>query len=280
MIQNFAAIGYDSNNMHLATYELSKRTEKKKTVIVSHSMGSLVALYLFKWVESPLGGNGGKNWVNDHVESFVNIGGPLLGLPKALSALLSGEMRDRIGSIWNLGFKKILKSAELFRTWDGLFSMLPKGGDTIWGNVTNAPDDRDGLIESYGPILNLRSIKGNNSNNNSSNDIDLSENNETFTVRVPLLSLGFMCTKGWNNPLYNPAKIKVITREFELKTFLLIVKIELVTINCSRLRFLVIINNNSNDNNNNNNSNKKKATTPSRILKRLQNLRFKKKLLI
>lgn len=24
-----------------------------------------------------------------------------------------------------------------------------------------------------------------------------------------------MCTKGWNNPLYNPAKIKVITREFE-----------------------------------------------------------------
>jgi len=50
----------------------------------------LVTLYFFKWVESPTGGNGGPNWVNEHVEAFINIGGPLLGLPKALSALLSG----------------------------------------------------------------------------------------------------------------------------------------------------------------------------------------------
>lgn len=49
-----------------------------------------MTLYFFKWVESPTGGNGGPNWVNDYVEAFVNIGGPLLGLPKALSALLSG----------------------------------------------------------------------------------------------------------------------------------------------------------------------------------------------
>ena len=54
-------------------------------------LGAMVTLYFFKWVESSLGGNGGPNWVNDHVEAFVNIGGPLLGLPKALSALLSGE---------------------------------------------------------------------------------------------------------------------------------------------------------------------------------------------
>ncbi|CAG8436445.1 3837_t:CDS:10 [Diversispora eburnea] len=368
MIQNFAAIGYDSNNMHLAAYdwrlsfsnlevrdkyfsklksniELSKRTEKKKTVIVSHSMGSLVALYFFKWVESPLGGNGGSSWVNDHVESFVNIGGPLLGLPKALSALLSGEMRDTVelgafGVYVLERFFSKLERAELFRTWGGLSSMLPKGGDAIWGNVTNAPDDRDGLIESYGPILNLRSIKDNNSN--VVNEINISEDNESFrsskhtcvsgveflkqnsdemfnkmlkksysfgvvksqeefqdsidqtkwtnplesqlpnapdmkifclygygkdTERkyfynfdppageririrdllkhifidntmnsdkdpylksgvhngegdgtVPLLSLGFMCSKGWNNPLYNPAKIKVITREFEHET--------------------------------------------------------------
>ena len=32
---------------------------------------------------------------------------------------------------------------------------------------------------------------------------------------MPLISLGYMCVKGWKNPLYNPAGIKVITREFE-----------------------------------------------------------------
>jgi phospholipid:diacylglycerol acyltransferase len=48
-------------------------------------------LYFFKWVQSPQGGKGGDQWVDDHIESFVNIGGPLLGVPKAFSALLSGN---------------------------------------------------------------------------------------------------------------------------------------------------------------------------------------------
>ncbi|RHZ45379.1 hypothetical protein Glove_680g74 [Diversispora epigaea] len=70
-------------------------------------------------MESPLGGNGGKNWINDHVESFVNIGGPLLGLPKALSALLSGEMCDTVelGAFGIYVLKRFfskLERAELF----------------------------------------------------------------------------------------------------------------------------------------------------------------------
>lgn len=63
IIENLAAIGYDSNNMHLASYdwrlsfsnlevrdkyftklkktiETSKATEGKKTVVVAHSMGN------------------------------------------------------------------------------------------------------------------------------------------------------------------------------------------------------------------------------------------------
>lgn len=70
MIQNFAALGYDSNNMHLAAYdwrlafynlevrdsyfsklksniELSKRTSNKKTVLVGHSMGLRITLFGF-----------------------------------------------------------------------------------------------------------------------------------------------------------------------------------------------------------------------------------------
>jgi phospholipid:diacylglycerol acyltransferase len=47
-----------------------------------------------KWVESPNGGNGGPLWVSDHIESYVNIAGAILGVPKTISSVLSGEMRD------------------------------------------------------------------------------------------------------------------------------------------------------------------------------------------
>ena len=62
----------------------------------SHFTGATVVLYFLKWVESPLGGEGGPNWVNEHIETFVNIGGPLLGVPKALSALLSGNSNKKM----------------------------------------------------------------------------------------------------------------------------------------------------------------------------------------
>jgi phospholipid:diacylglycerol acyltransferase len=35
----------------------------------------------------------------------------------------------------------------------GISSMLPKGGEAIWGNLTWAPDDRPGQAESYGSLL-------------------------------------------------------------------------------------------------------------------------------
>jgi phospholipid:diacylglycerol acyltransferase len=86
----------------------------KKVVLISHSMGVLVTWYFFNWVASPMGGNGGEYWVDDHIESFINIAGCVLGVPKvhlsktslrillpingvpaqALLALISGETRD------------------------------------------------------------------------------------------------------------------------------------------------------------------------------------------
>ncbi|CAG8699261.1 6762_t:CDS:2, partial [Acaulospora colombiana] len=357
MIQNLAAIGYDCNNMHLAAYdwrlsfynlevrdnyfsklksniELSKKATGKKSVLVGHSMGTLVTLYFFKWVESPNGGMGGKSWVNDYIESFVNIGGPLLG-----------EMRDTVelGAFGVYVLEKFfskIERADLFRTWGGLSSMLPKGGELLWGNETYAPDDYEGLLESYGSMISFRSCENGKNDSNNENTtsrtmqkhtcisgVDLLKRNtdETFgemltrnysfgiarskedfkdpldhtkwtnplesqlpnapkmkifclygygkeTERkyfynseptdeqpdkekkhrlrnflkhvfidstmnsdkdpnlksgvyngegdgtVPLLSLGYMCTTGWRNPLYNPAGIKVITREFEHET--------------------------------------------------------------
>ncbi|KAF9166350.1 hypothetical protein DFQ26_008145 [Actinomortierella ambigua] len=169
IIQNLAAIGYDNNNMQLASYdwrlafvnletrdsyfsklktslEVSLKAHGRKNVMVSHSMGSLLVLYFFKWVESEQGGNGGPNWVNDHVHSFVNIAGPMLGVPKTLAAVLSGEVRDtaQLGVISAYVLEKFFsrrERADLFRSWGGLSSMMPKGGNKVWGNLEGAPDD-------------------------------------------------------------------------------------------------------------------------------------------
>ncbi|CAO3586930.1 unnamed protein product [Absidia cylindrospora] len=171
IIENLAAIGYDNNNMMLASYdwrlafynlevrdkyftklksdlETSKLVHGKKTVLLAHSMGSNLVLYFFKWVQSPEGGNGGEHWVENNIESFVNIGGPMLGVPKAFAALLSGETRDTtsLGSFGAYLLEKFFsrnERASLLRTWAGGSSMLPKGGNVFWGDSESAPDDND-----------------------------------------------------------------------------------------------------------------------------------------
>src|SRR5436309_406195 len=127
-------------------------------------MGSTVFYYFLKWVESDLGGKGGPNWVENHIESFVNIAGPmlgryfcpisvgaaastqhiyftgahglerLLGVPKALTMLLSGETRDtaQLGTFGSYVLERFFsrhERAELFRTWGGASSLLPRGNE-------------------------------------------------------------------------------------------------------------------------------------------------------
>lgn len=67
-----------------------------KAVIIPHSMGVLYFLHFMKWVEAPapMGGGGGPDWCAKHIKAVMNIGGPLLGVPKAVSGLFSSEARD------------------------------------------------------------------------------------------------------------------------------------------------------------------------------------------
>ncbi|KAF8740251.1 Lecithin:cholesterol acyltransferase, partial [Rhizoctonia solani] len=118
--------------------------------------------YSLKWVEAPSYGNGGPNWVEDHIEAFVNVAGTLLGVvsflatnltlcpaltrlrvqPKAMAAFVSGEMRDTVevnpaGAYVLEKFFSRKERARLFRSWAGSASMWIKGGDAVWG--TPAP---------------------------------------------------------------------------------------------------------------------------------------------
>ena len=68
----------------------------RKTVLASHSMGALIVLYFFKWVESPDHGNGGPDWCEQHIAGWANIAGTLLGVPKAMAACVSRGRRSQL----------------------------------------------------------------------------------------------------------------------------------------------------------------------------------------
>ena len=110
----------------------------QKAVLLGHSMGNLVVLFFLRWVTEPTergGGDGGEDWVERHIESFVNVGGPLLGVPKALSAILSGEMEETavLGKLGDLleAYLSSKKRKDLIATWASVWAMLPKGGPAI-----------------------------------------------------------------------------------------------------------------------------------------------------
>uniref|UniRef100_A0A7N0T371 phospholipid:diacylglycerol acyltransferase n=1 Tax=Kalanchoe fedtschenkoi TaxID=63787 RepID=A0A7N0T371_KALFE len=176
LIANLARIGYEEKNMYMAAYdwrlsfqntqvrdqtlsriksniELMVATNGgKKAVIMPHSMGVLYFLHFMKWVEAPapMGGGGGSDWCSKHIKAVVNIGGPFLGVPKAVSGLFSAEAKD-IAFARAIApsfldsdlfrFQTLQHVMRMSRTWDSTMSMIPKGGDTIWGSLDSSPEE-------------------------------------------------------------------------------------------------------------------------------------------
>lgn len=184
IIENLASLGYDPTSSFTAAYdwrlsypnlevrdqyftrlmshiEMAVALSNRKVVIVSHSMGSQVLFYFFHWVASEKGGRGGDDWVERHVDSWINVSGCMLGAVKDITAMLSGEMRDtaQLNAFAVYGLEKFLSKeerGEIFRAMPGMSSMLPIGGNAVWGNLTWAPDDQPGQEESFGSLLNFR----------------------------------------------------------------------------------------------------------------------------
>lgn len=184
ILENLATIGYDPTNSYTAAYdwrlsyanlevrdqyftrlkmyiETAVKISNKKIVLVSHSMGSQVVFYFFHWVASEDGGKGGDDWVEQYIDSWINISGCMLGALKGLPAVLSGEMKDtaQLNAFAVYGLEKFLSKderAELFRAMPGISSMLPLGGNAVWGNATWAPDDVPGQNVSFGQFLNFQ----------------------------------------------------------------------------------------------------------------------------
>lgn len=82
----------------------------------------------------------------------------MLGAVKGVPAVLSGEMKDtaQLNRLAVFGLEKFFSRedrAEILRAMPGISSMLPKGGDAVWGNLTWAPDDEPNQNVSYGAFL-------------------------------------------------------------------------------------------------------------------------------
>ncbi|KAJ6260680.1 hypothetical protein Dda_4907 [Drechslerella dactyloides] len=186
ILENLATLGYDPMSSYTAAYdwrlsyinlekrdhyftrlknhiEVAKKVHKRKCILISHSMGSQVVFFFFKWVEA-MGegnGNGGKAWVDDHIESWINISGSLLGATKGVTAVLSGEMKDtvQLNQFAVYGLEKFFsreERAEIMRSMPGISSMIPKGGEVVWGNSTWAPDDKPDQTSSYGNFIKFK----------------------------------------------------------------------------------------------------------------------------
>ncbi len=184
IFENLASINYDPINSFTAAYdwrlsyanletrdryftrlklyvEMAVLSYDRKVVLVSHSMGSQVLFYFLHWVSSPDGGNAGADWVDRHVDSWINISGCMLGAVKDLTAMLSGEMRDtaQLNTFAVYGLERFLsreERAEIFRSMPGLSSMLPLGGEAVWGDLDGAPDDQPDQALTFGSFLNFR----------------------------------------------------------------------------------------------------------------------------
>ena len=163
MVQSLADVGYSPEQLVVESYDwrlsfgaLQQRdgylthlkhrieavveTRGEKVVLVSHSMGVLLVHYFMAWVTTDKergGGGGGADWVDRHVHAYANIAGSHLGVPKAATALLSGDLSDLVAfnPVANLveNFFGRLVRREMWSTWGSIWMMLPKAPEWLWG---------------------------------------------------------------------------------------------------------------------------------------------------
>ena len=58
-----------------------------QVVIASHSWGDNVFRAFLQWMDSV-----DDKWTENHIQTYINLAGPVLGVPKSIPAFLSGEL--------------------------------------------------------------------------------------------------------------------------------------------------------------------------------------------
>jgi len=124
----------------------------EKVVAVAHSMGSNVFYYFMQWVSAAKRHSGDQAaadaWVSEHVAAVVLVGNSLLGSPKALNGLLTGNIKEVL-SLWQPmraivdQFVSRLDFAAIFRCIVGPDGVCVGGGSQMsWPSCASNPPSR------------------------------------------------------------------------------------------------------------------------------------------
>ncbi|OAG30961.1 phospholipid:diacylglycerol acyltransferase [Nematocida displodere] len=221
IVENLSHIGYDPTKVHFAAFdwrlgfeELEVRdgyftklktdiehqcaTSQEKSVVIAHSLGSVIFHYFMQWVSDKE-----ADWVDKHIHAVSYIGAPLLGAPKAIPCLLTGEAKDtaEMGAVQyaivELLFGKDQRK-ELFRTWTSALFLLPKGNPCFWRDRTrkNVPDELVVITEDDKPAESL-----------SIEEIYLAIQNVVTPYNKKVVQKMINCDSKqdkWSNPLLSP----------------------------------------------------------------------------
>ncbi len=120
------------SHIKLEVEKLFQLNDDKPVLIVTHSYGCKVWFFFMQWVVF----HHAPEWLSTYVYGSYNIAPAYLGVPKAFSALLSGDTRDtaHLGAMATL-LDTVLPPSErsaLTSSWGSITDMLPSGGVTIW----------------------------------------------------------------------------------------------------------------------------------------------------
>jgi phospholipid:diacylglycerol acyltransferase len=89
------------------------------------------------------------------VAAYISIAGSHLGVPKAATALLSGELSDTVfGGRMAFLVEHIfgrLPRRDLWSSWGSLWAMLPMGSDGLWGPGADFCQDRSAADDPFCP---------------------------------------------------------------------------------------------------------------------------------
>mmetsp|Transcript_101761 Transcript_101761/g.328373 ORF Transcript_101761/g.328373 Transcript_101761/m.328373 type:complete len:360 (-) Transcript_101761:68-1147(-) len=125
-------------------------------------MGAAVFLFFLQWVARAAG----PDWAAVHLHAFVPLGGALLGAVGPLGAMLSGEMQSTavlgpLNKIINsqMSFLNYTHIRDFLRTIGSMGSLLPKGGDAVWGSAAAPTDLAVDLVSRDGQALSSRDLQ-------------------------------------------------------------------------------------------------------------------------
>jgi len=187
---------------------LVERNSNEPAVLVSHSYGDHITRSFIRWVELKAINTRKNNpsdhdakskwdgWLKKHVKTYFSLGAPMLGVPKALSAVGCGEFRDtiemgRASRMMSDVFIPAWQRARLWRSWPALQNMIPHQFSPYPHPLITLVKDSDDVnddLRLYGraAVLHILSVQEHDKERTYHNDYD---NEITTDLNIPYVDV-------------------------------------------------------------------------------------------